>query len=656
MDKNLLAREIKKIPGPILIVGASGFVGANLLNIISTVRDDVYGTATRLPAWRLEKFPPVKIIETDLSSQKNVRSLLDRVKPTTIFDCVAYGGYSFEKQIEKIYHSNLMAKVYLINEIVERNIHCYIHAGTSSEYGENASGPLESSMLSPNNHYAVSKSAASNLVSYAGKYCGLRCANLRLYSAYGPLEDPSRLIPTVIDHCLGGKLPPFVNAETSRDFIYVDDVCEAFIYAANNLTPEHYGESFNIGTGCKTTIREFAELAKELYGIQEDPCFSTMSPRPWDTTNWYSNPEKANKILGWKASTSLKDGLLKTTAWFKELPDRDRYLAHTKQKHVEIMHSISAIVACYKDVQAIPIMAQRLVNVFEKCKIDYEIIFVNDSSPDDSEALIQSLSSTNPRIMGITHARNFGSQAAFRSGMEISSKSACVLLDGDLQDPPELIEQFIEKWLEGYDVVYGIRVKREGPLFMQIAYKLFYRLFNWFSEVPIPHDAGDFSLLDKRIVAWLLACNERDLFLRGLRAYIGFKQTGVPYTRPERMFGRTTNNFLKNIGWAKKGIISFSKVPLNILTAAGILLTGLTAIIATLQIAAHFFFPQSAPKGITSVMLLIMFFGSLTIFSISLLGEYIAKIFEEVKARPHYVRKHIIKNGLISSCLEKPAS
>ena len=144
--------------------------------------------------------------------------------------------------------------------------------------------------------------------------------------------------------------------------------------------------------------------------------------------------------------------------------------------------------------------------------VDHEIIFVNDCSPDDSEEVIRAISRNDRRVMGISHSRNFGSQAAFRSGMEIATKNSCVLLDGDLQDPPELIEQFVAKWREGFDVVYGRRVKREAPLPMQIAYKLFYRVFDTFSYIKIPRDAGDFSLIDRRVMEAMLRFPERDLF------------------------------------------------------------------------------------------------------------------------------------------------
>jgi dolichol-phosphate mannosyltransferase len=229
--------------------------------------------------------------------------------------------------------------------------------------------------------------------------------------------------------------------------------------------------------------------------------------------------------------------------------------------------------------------------------------------------------------------------------MGIATKNSCVLLDGDLQDPPEIIETMVAKWREGYDVVYGRRVKREAPFFMQLAYKAFYRLFDYFSYVKIPHDAGDFSLLDRRVVEAMLRFPERDLFLRGVRAYAGFKQVGVDYVRPERMFGVTTNSLLKNIGWAKKGIFSFSYVPLNILSATGVALFGITTVMMLVQVISRILFPDLAPRGTTTVLIFILFFGSLNLLALSVMGEYLAKIFEEVKRRPHFIRRAVIREG-----------
>jgi dolichol-phosphate mannosyltransferase len=194
-------------------------------------------------------------------------------------------------------------------------------------------------------------------------------------------------------------------------------------------------------------------------------------------------------------------------------------------------------------------------------------------------------------------------------------------------------------------VVYGRRVKRAAPLRMQLAYKLFYRLFDRFSYLPIPHDAGDFSLMDRRVVQAVLQFPERDLFLRGVRAFAGFKQVGVDYVRPERMFGRTTNNLARNVGWAKKGILSFSNAPLNMLSLFGSVLLLVSIGLAVLQVIGRVLFPGLAPSGVTTVLLAILFFGSINLFAVGLIGEYIAKIFEEVKERPHFIRRSVVRDG-----------
>ena len=371
--------------------------------------------------------------------------------------------------------------------------------------------------------------------------------------------------------------------------------------------------------------------------------------------NYFNNEARANEAFGWRARTSFEEGLRRTADWVEGLDDLEGYRRSSKQFGPDTRYSISAVIACYQDARAIPVMHERLTAVFSKLDIDYEIIFVNDGSPDGSEEVIRAISAGDRRVVGISHSRNFGSQSAFRSGMEIATKNAVVLLDGDLQDPPELIEAFVEKWREGYDVVYGRRVKREAPFGMQLAYKLFYRLFDRFSYLKIPHDAGDFSLMDKRVVRSVLQFPERDLFLRGVRAFVGFQQTGVDYVRPERMFGRSTNNLFRNIGWAKKGILSFSQTPLNLLSAAGVAGIGIFGALAVLQIIAKLLFPEAAPKGITTVLLVVLFFGSVNLFAISLVGEYIAKIFEEVKGRPHFLRRAIVRDGEVRDAAEELA-
>ena len=642
--------DIRSLHGPILINGAAGFVGANLFHTIASLRSDVYAVVRRGKNWRLNDVAHSQVVAVDLNDAAATKNLVNSIGPQTIFDCVAYGAYSFEADAPLIYETNFLGVVKLAQILAERTCAAFVHAGSSSEYGMNSAAPAEDDPCMPNSHYAVSKLACANYLRYMGKFLKFPCANLRLYSVYGPYEDTSRLIPTLVARARCGGFPALVDPRISRDFIYVEDVCAAFIKAAVGMRPDLYGESFNIGTGRKTTIKELAEISKAVFNVPTEPSFGTMDDRAWDVFDWYADPRKAERLLGWTARVSLEEGLKSTATWMSSLSERQIAAATKRDPNVR-KRTISAIVACYKDEQAIPVMYERLTNAFRKLDIDYEIIFVNDCSPDASAEAIRMLSERDSKVLGITHSRNFGSQMAFRSGMELSTKDGVVLLDGDLQDPPELIADFYEKWEQGWDVVYGRRVARAMPWFSGIMYKLFYRVFSAFSYVPIPLDAGDFSLMDRRVVAWLLACTERDLFVRGLRAYIGFRQTGVDYVRPERMFGRSTNSFLKNLDWAKKGIFSFSNTPLTMLTTLGValLLVGtLTAVVvATLRIL----FPDIAPRGATTLLITILMFGSLNLFAIGLVGEYVAKIMTEVKQRPRLIRAALIRNGKHSDLL-----
>jgi dolichol-phosphate mannosyltransferase len=303
---------------------------------------------------------------------------------------------------------------------------------------------------------------------------------------------------------------------------------------------------------------------------------------------------------------------------------------------------LSAVIACYRDAPAVPIMYKRLVDTFEKAGVDYEIIFVNDASPDDAATVLADLAAKDPNVVVINHTRNFGSQNAFTSGMRISTGDAVALLDGDLQDPPELIGDFYKKWKEGFEVVYGVRVKREAPFLMAGAYKAFYRLFRATSYVPIPVDAGDFSLLDRRVVTVLNNLPENNRFIRGLRAWAGFKQTGVEYVRPERMFGRTTNSWIKNLRWARKAIFSFSYWPLEFITGIAIFTVIGSALAALAVVVVRIVDPASVASGITTLIVLVLFLGGIQLLCLSIIGSYLEHIYDEVKRRPPYVVESIL--------------
>jgi len=315
---------------------------------------------------------------------------------------------------------------------------------------------------------------------------------------------------------------------------------------------------------------------------------------------------------------------------------------------------LSPIIACYRDAQAVPHMYRRLVETFERIGCDYEIIFVNDGSPDDARDVLARIAAADPNVVVVNHARNFGSQSAFTSGMAIATGDACILLDGDLQDPPELIEQFVERWKDGCDVVYGERVGREAPPLMRAFYKGFYRVFRRAAYVNVPLDAGDFSLIDRRVVDALNAMPEKQRFLRGLRAWVGFKQIGVPYVRPERMFGVTTNNFRKNLGWARRAVVSFSYAPLDFITGLALSVVALSAFGLAAQIVLKIVAPGAAPEGLTTVITLILFIGGIQLLCLAIIGSYIAHMYEEVKGRPAYIVDSVL-NAPDGAALEPSA-
>jgi polyisoprenyl-phosphate glycosyltransferase len=313
--------QIKKLEGPIFVFGAGGFIGINLFNTLLKVRKDVFAiTQDARNNWRfiVNNIPHENIISCDINDILILKDTFRQLKPKTIFNLAAYGAYSKQKEYKKIYDTNFNSAVNIIEIMKESGFSAYVHAGSSSEYGINSAAPKEDAELVPNSHYAASKVASYYAVKYYGKIEKLPVAHLRLYSAYGAWEEPDRLIPVLIAKARKASYPPFVDPLISRDFIEVNDICEAFVIAANKVN-EIRGEAFNIGSGNKTTIRELAELVQKEFKISSPAKFSEMPNRNWDVQDWYSDSAKANKVLGWKAKSSLSDGLRKVSEWQMEV-------------------------------------------------------------------------------------------------------------------------------------------------------------------------------------------------------------------------------------------------------------------------------------------------------------------------------------------------
>jgi polyisoprenyl-phosphate glycosyltransferase len=298
---------------------------------------------------------------------------------------------------------------------------------------------------------------------------------------------------------------------------------------------------------------------------------------------------------------------------------------------------ISVVLPVYNERETLELIADRLGSVLEEATEGlFEVLFVNDGSCDGSDQIVDSIHKRDQRFKAIHFSRNFGHQAALQAGLDAAVGAAVVLMDADLQDPPEVLSQFIKLWRQGYDVVYAVRIKRKESIFKRTAYAAFYRTMRVISEIDVPLDAGDFCLMDRRVVDTLISIRERNRFLRGLRSWVGFKQIGVEYDRDARHAGVPKYTLRKLIDLALSGYIGFSALPLRIATWLGLCAAGTGFLIAIWAILSKLVGIYS-PQGWASTIAIIMFIGGLQLLVLGVIGEYLSRVYDEVRQRPLYI-------------------
>lgn len=302
----------------------------------------------------------------------------------------------------------------------------------------------------------------------------------------------------------------------------------------------------------------------------------------------------------------------------------------------------SIVIPVYNEADSLMELYRRLTPVMDQLPGSVELILVNDGSRDRSLSLIRSLREQDCRVCYLSLARNFGHQVAVTAGLNFAQGQAVVVMDADLQDPPELIPELIKQWQQGYDVVYAQRSqRRRESWFKRATAYLFYRLLKQLADVEIPIDTGDFCLMDRRVVEVLNAIPERNRYIRGLRSWVGFRQTAVIFERDPRFAGEVKYTFGKSLSLAVNGLVSFSKVPLRISTYIGLLASVLAIVMAGLVIYWRLFYPTSPLTGYAAIAVAIFFIGAVQLFSIGILGEYVGRIYEEVKNRPLYTLNEV---------------
>lgn len=298
---------------------------------------------------------------------------------------------------------------------------------------------------------------------------------------------------------------------------------------------------------------------------------------------------------------------------------------------------LSVVVPVYNESEVINVFYERTKIVLDQLQaLPYELIFVDDGSTDDSHEKLVSLVQTDDCVKVVKLSRNFGHQNAITAGIDVAKGDAVVLIDADLQDPPEMIKVFIEKWEEGYDVVYGVRKNRKGESKMKlITASIFYRLLKKLINIDIPIDTGDFRLMSRRVVEKFKELNEKDRFVRGLVSWLGFRQIGVHYERDERFAGKTKYPYKKMIKFALDGITSFSSIPLKLATLLGYV-TSIFAFLYAINIFIQKLIGYTV-EGLATVVIGMLFLGGVQLICLGIIGEYIGRIFNETKGRPLYV-------------------
>jgi len=303
--------------------------------------------------------------------------------------------------------------------------------------------------------------------------------------------------------------------------------------------------------------------------------------------------------------------------------------------------TVSVVAPLFNEVESLPAFYDRAAATLQRCADSYEIIFVDDGSNDGSLDELHRLASRDPHVRVVSFSRNFGHQTAVTAGMNYSTGAAVVVIDSDLQDPPELIGDLLARWREGYQVVYAVRRNRKEDWPKRTAYQLFYRLLRQLSYVNIPVDSGDFAIMDRRVVDLLNGMPERNRFVRGIRAWVGFRQTGLEYDRQPRRAGASKYSYAKLMRLAYDGVVSYSFAPLRLVTQLGFLISA-GAFASMLFILGRKILFDIPLKGWTSTIVVILFLGGAQLVSLGILGEYVARIFDEVKGRPLYVVKDLI--------------
>lgn len=524
--------------------------------------------------------------------------------------CVIYSG--------SIHNSRIADAAEIVRE--EHSVKSALEAVNPSMlfvYFSSCSIEDESQTQSP---YVAHKKRMEHLIqTSASKYLIFRLPQLLALS-----DDKNSLVNVLVTSITTGKHFELWQ-DASRNFIDIDDVYDI----AHRLIIGKFDTNriINIASPLSTEVSDFVGLLEGYFG----------------RSGHYERVSRAggNYLL----DTSAIDGVVAELGInFGPgylLKAVDKYFRH----HIKTAPLLSVIVPTYNQEHGIDEFYRRTKAILVQLqpRFNHELVFVNDFSGDNTYQKLRGLAALDPAVKIVNFARNFGNQIAITAGVEYCRGDIAVIIDDDLQDPPEVILDFLAKWSDGFKVVYGVRPKRQGvnPLFKLVA-KFYYRTISALSDTNIPNDTGDFRLIDKVIIDQLRLMKEENRYYRGMVAWVGFPQTGCVYERDRRYAGESNFSFKKYVSFALNGLTSFTDKPLYFSSLFGFIITAVAFVLAVYMVVSKILNPEISIRGWTSLMTLTMFFGGIQLFSIGILGVYISKIYREVKQRPLFIVSDLV--------------
>jgi glycosyltransferase involved in cell wall biosynthesis len=468
--------------------------------------------------------------------------------------------------------------------------------------------------------YVAHKKRMEQLIqSSASKYLIFRLPQLLALS-----DDKNSLVNLLVTAITTGKHFELWQ-DASRNFIDIDDV---YSIAHRIISGKvHSNRIINIASPVSTAVPDFVGLLEGYFGR------SGSYERVTRGGGNYSLDTSAIDGVIAELGINFGPGYLLTAV--------DKYFRHL----IKTAPLLSVIVPTYNQEHGIDEFYRRTKAILVQLqpRFDHELVFVNDFSGDNTYLKLRNLAALDPAVKIVNFARNFGNQIAITAGVEYCRGDLAVIIDDDLQDPPEVILDFLAKWSDGFKVVYGVRPKRQGvnPLFKLVA-KFYYRTISALSDTNIPNDTGDFRLIDKVIIDQLRLMKEENRYYRGMVAWVGFRQTGCVYERDRRYAGESNFSFKKYVSFALNGLTSFTDKPLYFSSLFGFIITAVAFVLAVYLVVSKILNPEISIRGWTSLMTLTMFFGGIQLFSIGILGVYISKIYREVKQRPLFIVSELV--------------